>query len=318
MSVKGSEIILEEEELLADIRQKIIENPESRGPSAVEVHNQMLVLRDEILDAKNEDLPALYDQLNHLSHLLTQLQNSRKTDEINPDMPYFAHLRLEEGGEVRDIFLGKATRLSNGLRIVDWRHAPISKIFYRYQEGEEYEEIIAGQSREGEVSARRILFIQRGELLRVSNSEYTWVKQRGNWRQLDPESTRLAGGEGQSLRAGSPLTSVLGSGAQLRASKHLPDIAALIDENQFELITAKTDGALVIRGSAGSGKTTVALHRIAYLAFHDTKRFRPQSIMFMVWGKAMRDYIRNVLPSLGVSGIIVNTWTRWSSQMVRQ
>ena len=101
MNVQGSEIILEEENLLADIRQKIIENPESRRPADLEIHKQMLVLRDEILDAKNEDLPALYDQLNHLNHLLNQLQSNRKTEEVNPDVPYFAHLRLEENGEKR-------------------------------------------------------------------------------------------------------------------------------------------------------------------------------------------------------------------------
>ena len=48
----------------------------------------------------------------------------------------------------RDICLGKATRLDNGLRIVDWRHAPISQLFYRYQQGDEYEEEIGGRVRE--------------------------------------------------------------------------------------------------------------------------------------------------------------------------
>ena len=61
-----------------------------------------------------------------------------------------------------------------------------------------------------------------------------------------------------------------------RADKALPEIAALIDKEQFELITQPASGIVVIQGGAGSGKTTVALHRIAYLNFQDGRRFKPQ------------------------------------------
>ena len=54
-----------------------------------------------------------------------------------------------------------------------------------------------------------------------------------------------------------------------RADKRLPEITGLIDPEQFDLITRPSEGFLVIRGTAGSGKTTVALHRIAYLAYDD-------------------------------------------------
>ena len=59
---------------------------------------------------------------------------------------------------------------------------------------------------------------------------------------------------------------------------------------------------MVIRGSAGSGKTTVALHRFSYLTFEDPKHFAPENMMFMVWGKAMRDYVGHVLPTFGDFG----------------
>jgi len=317
MQETSQRIIMEEESLLSETRQKIIENPIGAERSPEKIHKQMLALRDEILDAKTEDLPALYEQMNHLNHVMDQIEKSAKHEQIDPESPYFAHMRLRENGEERDVFLGKTTMLSHGLAIVDWRHAPISKIFYRYQEGDDYEEEIAGRTREGEVLARRVLFIRKGELLRISNQEIILIKNGEEWRQLAEDSMQLAGGEGSTLRAGSPLTSALGAGTQLRSSKLLPDIAALIDETQFELISAQTEGAIVIRGSAGSGKTTVALHRLAYLAFQDPKRFAPHKMMFMVWGKAMRDYIRNVLPSLGVRGVKVMTWSRWSRNLVR-
>ena len=149
------EIIKEEEKILFDTRKKIIENPQGIERSPEKIHQQMLVLRDEILEAKAEDLPSLYEQLNHLNHLMDQMEKTNIKEEINPDSPYFAHMRVLEDGEERDVFLGKATMLSHNLKIVDWRHAPISKIFYRYQEGDEYEERIAGRDREGEREMER-------------------------------------------------------------------------------------------------------------------------------------------------------------------
>ena len=101
------------------------------------------------------------------------------------------------------------------------------------------------------------------------------------------------------------------------ASKHLPDIAALIDPEQFDLITAASSGVIVIRGSAGSGKTTVALHRISFLCYDQPKRFRPDRMLFVVWGRAMRDYVAHVLPALGVRGIPVVTWSKWARKLVR-
>src|SRR6185436_20121774 len=65
-----------------------------------------------------------------------------------------------------------------------------------------------------------------------------------------------------------------------RADKALPEIASLIDKEQFELITQPSSGIVVIQGGAGAGKTTVALHRIAYLNFQDGRRFRPQNTLF--------------------------------------
>ena len=76
--------------------------------------------------------------------------------EVDPRSPYFAHLRLEEDGEQRDLCLGRATRIESGVRIVDWRHAPISRLFYRYQQGDDYEEQFGGKTRSGVVRARRL------------------------------------------------------------------------------------------------------------------------------------------------------------------
>src|SRR4029079_110014 len=82
-----------------------------------------------------------------------------------------------------------------------------------------------------------------------------------------------------------------------RADKGLPEIAALIDKEQFELITQPESGFVVIQGGAGSGKTTVALHRIAYLSSQDARRFRPSHTLFVVPSQALVRYVSGVLPS---------------------
>ena len=103
--------------------------------------------------------------------------------------------------------------------------------------------------------------------------------------------------------------------AHARAEKFLPSIAALIDQRQFELISRPSAGLIVIQGSAGSGKTTIGLHRIAYLSFMDPKRFRPERMLVVVYQKALANYVSRVLPSLEVPGVSVVTFFGWAEKL---
>jgi DNA helicase-2/ATP-dependent DNA helicase PcrA len=103
-----------------------------------------------------------------------------------------------------------------------------------------------------------------------------------------------------------------------RKDKHLPEIASLLDKKQFELISSTSSGIVVVQGGAGSGKTTVGLHRIAYLAFQDPRRFIPRNMIVVVFNEALATYISKVLPALGVKGVIVTTFSRWSMSLRRK
>ena len=319
LSVEKPLIVAEEEALLADIRTRLLENPlGARQNSELDVVTEIRRLQEQLGTAKEEDKAAMFQQIDHLASLLDQIRKQAERAEVDPDSPYFAHMRLDEEGRERDVFLGRATRLSHGIRIVDWRNAPISKLFYRYEEGDEYAEEVAERLREGEIKIRRTMHISNGALQRVDAPDATFVRDGDGWSQLSQDAQQLSGGQGAALRAGRRTDARLGSGEKLRADKHLPDIAALIDPEQFELITGPDSGVVVLRGAAGTGKTTVALHRIAYLNYAHPHTFIPSRILVVVWGRAMRDYVAHVLPALGVEGVHVTTWERWARSMVKR
>ena len=316
-------IVTEEESDLAEIRTKLLERPVEVGASEKDIVEELLRIRSELGGAKAEDLGSLLTQFDQLHALLGQIRRSRQTEDVDPDSPYFAHMRLREDGKERNLYLGKVTRIDHGLRIIDWRNAPIAQIFYRYQEGEEYAEEVGERILEGELVARRTVSISRGELERIDAPQGTFVKEGGDWAHISKTAPKLAGGEGASLLrhergANSQRLGIGSKGRPQREDKHLPDIAALIDREQWDLITQPDSGLVVVRGTAGSGKTTVALHRVAYLAYQDPNRFRSNRMIVVVWGKALRDYISKVLPSLGVEGVPVVTWTSWARQQVRR
>ncbi|MEO0601555.1 MAG: UvrD-helicase domain-containing protein, partial [Myxococcota bacterium] len=78
-----------------------------------------------------------------------------------------------------------------------------------------------------------------------------------------------------------------------------------------------SSGFVVIRGTAGSGKTTVALHRIAYLAFEDPEVDTPRTL-FVVFSSALRQYVSHVLPALGVKHAQVKDFRSWARAQVRR
>ena len=194
-------IVAEETAALSDIRTRLLEHPLSaRTTSEVDIAREIQRLQSQLGGAKEEDKAAMFQQIDHLASLLDQVRSQSARPEVDPDSPYFAHMRLSEGRRERDIFLGRATRLSHGIRIVDWRNAPISRLFYRYEQDEEYAEEVNGTIREGSVSIRRTVHIEGGELRRVDGPDRTWVRTSDSWRALDPEAQALAGGQGAADR----------------------------------------------------------------------------------------------------------------------
>ena len=154
-------IVSEELALIQHVRDGLARRRPDKGPDERPIVQELERVREQLVaQPDGKDAMTLLDQWHRQSSLLRQLRASRDRAEVDPLSPYFAHLRLREGDTERDLCLGHATCVEDGLRIVDWRNAPVSRIFYRYQQGDEYEEEFGGRIREGMVAARRTVRIR--------------------------------------------------------------------------------------------------------------------------------------------------------------
>jgi DNA helicase-2/ATP-dependent DNA helicase PcrA len=314
-------IVAEEESCLGKVLSHLSEHKKDRTPSARDVAEydaRLLDLRDQIAAARMEDVPPLVQEMERLQSLAARLRQVTET-EVDARSPYFGRLVLEEGPRTREVLIGRGTHLDtrSGIRIVDWRDAPVSRLFYRYEEGEGYDEEFGGREVSGTVNVRRSLVITDSVLRRIGSPQGAFARSGdGSWRSLGESSVRLAGGAGSALRAEQHhRPGKLGTGQDGGEEKQLKEITPLIDRRQFELITRPDSGLVVIQGGAGSGKTTIGLHRLAYLAFQDSRRFRPDRMLIIVFNEALARYIAGVLPALGVNGVAIRTYEDFAGRL---
>jgi DNA helicase II / ATP-dependent DNA helicase PcrA len=311
-------LIREEERRFTDVISALHLSSTPREP--INYDAELLRLRDALSEEiLSDDQAMILDQMNNLS-AISEARSRRAMGRADPRNPYFAHLqfREEDKPQPKDVLLGKRAFFHGNIRIVDWRDAPISRLFYRYQEGESFEEDIAGREKSGTITARRIVTIQDGQLKRIYCPQGIFVRNGEHWDVADERGASLSGGAGRAIR---PDTVFLGYATDTpshRMDKHLPEIAALLDRKQFELISSPDIGMALIRGSAGSGKTTVGLHRMAYLFHHDPKLYRPKRMLVLVFNRALARYISRVLPALGVNEVEVMTLAQWAGKIIRR
>lgn len=309
----------EEEACLARVQEHIKYSRENQPEKTrINYDAELISLRDQISTARTEDVPPLLEQMERLQALASR-QSEQTQQYVDPRSPYFGRLVLQEDGKRREVLIGRSTYLDtkSGVRIVDWRDAPVSRLYYRYAEGDDYDEIFGDREVSGEVAVRRSVTIVDHTLRRISSPQGNFArsKQHG-WIQLDDASLKLTGGQGTASRAESARGKLgVGDAITENEDKHLKEITPLIDQRQFELITRPDSGLVVIQGGAGSGKTTIGLHRLAYLAYHDPRRFRPDRMLVVVFNEALVRYISQVLPSLGLKGVSIRTYQEWAARL---
>ncbi len=318
--------VAEEERVLQAVRANLLRL--KAAPAPVDHSATLVELRDSLADEKlADDKASIVEQMDRMQALMNQ---QAKSPEGTYDLenPYFGRMVLDDDFGTRSILIGKSTFISDRVRIVDWRNAPISRLFYQYGEGDEYDEEVNGRMVSGAVKTKRTMTIAQGGLRRLQTDDHTWVLHSDGWVDARAREAKLAGGAGTAIRPdslgtghavahGAGRAGQVGGGTSGKRDRHLPEIASLLDPEQFKLITSRDQGLVVIQGSAGSGKTTVGLHRIAWLVFQNPALFRPPAILVVVFSRALAAYISQVLPALGVDGVRVLEYGPWAEALRR-
>lgn len=234
-----------------------------------------------------------------------QEQNSRRLHQETTILrnPYFGILEIEDDDlGPKSYCLGRQSFFDscNQVLVLDWREAPISRLYYEYEVDEEYDEEIRGRERTGTISAKRQVDTAGGELRKIMERGILLVRGAdNNWGRAEAAGP-AARKEGQ-------------------RDHRLPEITSLISGEQFRAITHPESRTIVLQGGAGSGKTTVGLHRIAYLAYQNPERFCPQRILVVMFNRSLQKYISRVLPDLGVKpGVQVETYHSWAGKIFHQ
>lgn len=192
------------------------------------------------------------------------------------DAPFFGRVDFvfqgEEEPESFYIGIGNfAEKAGMKPLIYDWR-APVSGLFYDYDKGPASYEAPAGRI-EGDIRSKWQYKIRDGKMVYAFESD----------TKIDDEILRQELGRNGDVK--------------------LKNIVRTIQKEQNAIIRNTRDDILVIQGGAGSGKTSIALHRIAYLLYHDRKNLKSSNVLILSPNSVFADYISHILPELGEENI---------------
>lgn len=310
LSPEDATLIAEELALHERVKLAVRDEALTKAPDMSSIKAHLVELRDEAITASERDLPALFQQL-YTHHSLA----SRSFEKKLPDMraPYFAHMRLLEGDKTRDILIGYQTFIDTkaGITIIDWRHAALAKVFFNFKEGDDFELELPGRLAHGEVVLRRVITFDIGELVGVAGADFSLVRQKGGtWRRLGTSGVpELEGGAGKAVN-------VMQFGVG-NINRKLPDVSALLDQEQYEILNKQDQGALLILGGAGSGKTTVALHRMAALSYKRPRFYHQKAMKVVVPEQGLVRLTQRLLRGLNLDDVSVETFDAWVADQGR-
>jgi len=196
------------------------------------------------------------------------------------DSPYFAAVTFrydgEDEAETYYIGIGDFSQSKGDTPLVcDWR-APISSLFYDHEIGRAFFRAPLGEIF-GDLTRKFQYKIKNGKLLYVIDSDIV----------INDD--------------------ILKKELSMNASARLKSIVSTIQKEQNAIIRNEKDRILVIEGCAGSGKTSVALHRIAYLLYHQKNRLLASQVLILSPNPVFSEYISHILPELGEENIMEMT-----------
>lgn len=248
------------------------------------------IIKDILVD-KEEELKNLFNNFIGDREELWKIADMKKIHirnlKTSVNKPYFARIDFtsDEDGKVSTVYIGKNGVIKNtDIIVTDWR-APISSLYYDAEIGRCSFEAPNGTI-SGNMSLKRQFEIELGEL-----QEYFDVDLVSNDELLQK---------------------YLNSNNDAR----LKSIVSTIQKEQNDVIRKKIFDNIIIQGVAGSGKTTVALHRIAYLVYNYMKTIKQNQYLVIGPNPVFLKYIKSVLPDLDVSGVEQCTFEQFAQMYI--
>ncbi|GGH29471.1 HelD family protein [Paenibacillus segetis] len=256
---------------------------------------------DRTLEEIEKQLIALRSIPEYTGHDFTEqvLEASRQSEREQLERsfrePYFGRLDFgEQGKPGTPYYIGKLGVGDPGGKepiVIDWR-APLASLFYSFTGGESASYEAPEGMIEGLVYLKRNVVIRKGILERVADT----YNRDSEGPAVSDEFLVYRLGENKDNR--------------------LRDIVSTIQAEQDLIIRAAKNTALIIQGVAGSGKTTVALHRLAFLLYQYKEQITAERMIIFAPNHMFIDYISEVLPELGVGDIQQSTYSDWAAQIL--
>lgn len=275
--------LIKEEKYLDRVKSLLMDEVIKNTDKKKIVYDDIIEYRKTLIDEYRSDEDKQIDFFDHNRFVQEESfkaieKRLRELTELH-ETPYFGKVVFREGNEEQEeIYIGKYGLVDEAHYeplVIDWR-APIASLFYKGSVGPDSYKAPMGEI-QVLIELRRQFLIREGELRGVFDTE-TDVRDE-------------------------ILLEVLSS----NASKKLKDIIMTIQQEQDTIIREDKKGMVVVNGVAGSGKTTIALHRTAYLVYHHRKNLE-NKVLILGPNNMFMDYISEVLPSLGESGVRQNTF----------
>ena len=288
MNIEPEQLKQEEEYLkktLAVIKELIENDDNSIKDRMAEIQEMKKYLWDN--NAMLDDAEIASGMYNVNCDVSYTNENIKKLMKLKKSLenPYFGRVDFESDGFSEPIYIGiNGIAKDLNFYVFDWR-TPIASLFYNYGTGPASYEAPVG-SISGNISLKRQYKISDERIERCFNSDLN----------IDDEY----------------LQEILANAS----SEKMTNIVNTIQREQNEIIRNVSDKYLIVQGIAGSGKTSVALHRIAYLLYKE-KNLSSNNVLIFSPNDVFSQYISNVLPELGEDNVLQTTFSDFASAYIR-
>ena len=273
-----------EKVILEQKRKDILREVEEKRKYQEEISEKLSILTKESKGNYNQEKENTEKIYNLLKKEIENYEEALKC-------PYFGRVDFEEKlGIEEQIYIGKKgiTSTAEGEEIVvDWR-APVADLYYSSTGGKAYYRAPVGVI-EGRLNLKRKFLFNANSLEKIFDESINNII-------INEES-------------GSELVDeFLKINLEESRGKKLKEVVATIQKEQNDIIRWPKNLPLIVQGSAGSGKTTVALHRLAYLMYRYRESMEGKDILVLAPNKIFLDYISDILPTLGSNDVRQTTF----------